>query len=191
MSDPVRFVIITALPRPAADVFDQARRAVSRVGRCRAALAYPPHVTLRTGALVPHECLDVFLKEIGQTVGAWDAFLIRTGGLLFTTYSEGSARKQLIGYEIQKDAPLMELNARLLRYEKWRASDRLVFQPHITLAFDDLTEEGAQSVRVWLDQDPAALPDSFQWTCDNVGVYRRVGGLWALHTEWRAGGINP
>jgi 2'-5' RNA ligase len=191
MSDAVRFVIITALPEPAATALDQARRSVCRVGRCRAALAYPPHVTLRTGALVPRESLDSFLRELGRTVGAWDAFPVRTAGLLFTTYADGNDRKRLIGYEVQKDAPLMELNARLLRYEAWRASDRLVFQPHITLAFDDLTEEGERSVRSWLNENPGVIPAGFTWTCDNVGVYRKVGGLWTLHMEWRARGVSP
>jgi len=191
MSDAVRFVIITALPQPAAAAFDQARRAACRVGRCRAALVYPPHVTLRTGALVPRESVDSFLRELGETVGEWDPFPLQTKGLLFTTYSEGEARKNLVGYEIEKDRALMELNARLLRHETWRASNRLGFQPHITLAFDDLTEEGAKSIREWLDQSPDALPSGFQWTCDNVGVYRRVGGLWTLHTEWRAREPRP
>jgi 2'-5' RNA ligase len=186
MSDFVRFVIITALPKEAADRFDLARRNVCRIARSRAALAYPPHVTLRTGALVPRESLDSFLGEFGETVGAWDPFPVRTGRLVVTTYADGNAEKHLICYEIQKDAALMEMNARLLRYEKWRASNRLVFQPHLTLAFDDLTEDGAQSVRAWRDENPDALPAGFRWRCDNVGVYVRVGGLWTLHTEWRA-----
>ena len=186
MSDPVRFIIITVLPKEVARRFDQTRRSVCEIGGSRAALAYPPHVTLRTGALVPGESVDAFLTEFGETIGVWDPFPMATEGLLVTDYRDGERLKYLVGYRVRKDPELVSLNERLLRYENWRASNRLHFEPHLTLAFDDLTEEGMQKVRLWLDGNRNELPVRLQWSCDNVGLYQRHGDFWTLHREWRA-----
>ena len=185
MSASVRFVIITALPTETARVFEQARRRVCKVGGSRSALAYPPHVTLRTGVLVPIELVDVFLEEFGDAVGTWDPFSVQTEGLLLTRYAEGEILKYLIGYKVRKNAELTGLNQRLLRYERWRATDRLLFEPHLTLAFDDLSVDGFTRASRWLGENPHAIPTGFVWTCDNVGLYRREGELWTLFKEWR------
>ncbi len=187
MSDSIRFIVITVLPEERARELDAARRRVCGIGGSRVALAYPPHVTLRTGALVPRESVDTFLKEFGETVGAWGPFPMTTEGLFVTSYQDEERLKHLVGYKVRKDPALASLNERLLRYEKWRSSNRLTFVPHLTLAFDDLTEAGMHRVRLWLDENPNGLPARFQWFCDNVGLYWRQGDSWTLHTEWRAG----
>ncbi len=186
MSASIRFIIITVLPDDVARRFDSARRLVCEVGRSRASLAYPPHVTLRTGALVPVEHVSAFLEGFSEALGAWDPFSVTTDGFLLSGYQDGEVRKYLAGYRVRKDPPIMSLNTRLLRFEKWRASNRLVFEPHLTLAFDDLTEEGMQRVRLWLDENPNGLPTGFQWSCDNVCLYRPQGDSWSLHAEWKA-----
>ena len=186
MKDSVRFIIITALPEETAREFETARRSVCGIGGSRAALAYPPHMTLRTGACVPRESVDAFLMEFGEAVGTWDPFLVTTEGLLITSYQDQESLKYLVGYKVPKDPPLASLNERLLRCESWRASNRIHFEPHLTLAFDDLTEDGMRRVRLWLDENPNGLPAGFRWLCDNVCLYWRGGDSWTLHTEWRA-----
>ena len=186
MSDPVRFIIITVLPRVAAQPLDQARRRIGGIGGSQAALAYPPHVTLRTGALVPAESVDAFLVEFGETVGAWAPFPAATEGLLMADYRDGEKLKYMVGYRVRKDSAIVEMNTRLLRYEKWRASSRLHFEPHLTLAFDDLDVDGFERVKAWLNENPRGLPSGFAWSCDNVCLYRRQNDLWTLAKEWRA-----
>ena len=190
MSDSLRFIIVTVLPPEMAQRLDQARRRICGIGRSRAALAYPPHVTLRTGVLVPSEAVDTFLMEFGKTVGTWAPFPVATEGLLMTDYHDGEKLKHLVGYRVRKDPALSELNTRLLTYEKWRASDRLHFEPHLTLAFDDLDAEGFLQVRQWLDENPNELPADLLWSCDNVCLYRRQNDSWTLSKEWRADGWN-
>jgi len=185
MSSLVRFIVITTTPREVERGIDEARRRVCEVGACRAALAYPPHVTLRTGALVPAPLVARFLEAFGAAVGRWAPFPIRTDGLWQTSYRDRDLEKYLVGYRIAKDAPLAELNERLLCCTTWRASDRRHFEPHLTLAFDDLDREGYQRVCQWLRGNPSALPTGFQWTCDNVGLYVRDGEEWVPYRIWR------
>ena len=181
----VRFIIISALQPEIAGRFDVARQQVCAVGGSSSALAYPPHVTLRTGTLVPSEKVDSFIADFGRTAGMWVPFPVRTDGFLFTSYTDGPALKYLIAYKVHKGAALAGLNERLLTYKPWRATDRTSFEPHLTLAFDDLGLDGYLRAKDWLNENPDALPESFEWPCDNVGLYRQEGGLWTLFREWR------
>jgi 2'-5' RNA ligase len=185
MNEPVRFIVITT---PAPDVarrIDEARRLICAIGGCRSALAYPPHVTLRTGALVPMALVPSFIDAFAAVVGRWEPFPLRTDGFLRTSYRDRDREKYLVGYRIRKDPALAALNERLLRCTTWRASARVHFEPHLTLAFDDLDLDGYVRVAHWLEENPGALPDGFGWTCDNVGLYRREEDEWAAYKVWR------
>ncbi|HET6452580.1 MAG TPA: 2'-5' RNA ligase family protein [Spirochaetia bacterium] len=185
MNGLVRFIIITTTPPDVDSRLKDVRRRINEIGACRAALAYPPHVTLRTGALVPAELVSRFLDSLGAVVGRWTPFPIRTDGLWQTSYRDRDREKYLVGYRIVKDAALSELNERLLRCTSWRASDRLHFEPHLTLAFDDLERDGYQRVCQWLRENPGALPGELEWICDNVGVYVKEEEQWVPYKVWR------
>jgi 2'-5' RNA ligase len=185
MSEPVRFIIISTPPQEIAQRIDEARALICDLGASRAALAYPPHVTLRTGALVPGPLVPKFIDAFAGVVGRWSPFPVRTEGLWRTSYMDRDREKYLVGYRVRKDAPLAELNDRLLRCTTWRASDRLHFEPHLTLAFDDLDLDGYVRISHWLDENPRALPEGFEWSCDNVGLYRREGESWTPYKVWR------
>ncbi|MGO9309092.1 MAG: 2'-5' RNA ligase family protein [Spirochaetia bacterium] len=187
MNEAVRFIIITTPPEDVSRQIDEARRHVCSVSGSRAALAYPPHVTLRTGAMVPAALVPTFIEAFGVVVGRWDPFPIRTEGLWRTAYRDAGKEKYLVGYRIAKDPALAALNERLLAYTTWRASSRLHFEPHLTLAFDDLDLDGFVRVQHWLDDNPKILPDGFRWTCDNVSLFRREPGAWCASRVWKEG----
>jgi 2'-5' RNA ligase len=182
---PVRFIIITTPPQDVSSRIDEARRHVCSVSGSQAALAYPPHVTLRTGALVPSSLVSSFIDAFGTVVGRWEPFSMRTEGLWRTSYRDRGEEKYLVGYRILKDAALDELNRRLLLCTTWRASSRVSFEPHLTLAFDDLDLAGFVRVQHWLNENPGILPHGFSWTCDNVGLFRREGDAWSPYKVWR------
>ena len=181
----VRFIIITTPPQEVASQIEAARRRVCEIGCSRAALAYPPHVTLRTGALVPGPMISSFIEAFGAVVGRWDPFPVRTEGLWRTSYRDGEKEKYLVGYRIAKEPALLALNERLLRCSTWRASSRIHFEPHLTLAFDDLDLDGFTRIENWLTENPNSLPNEFSWTCTNVGLFRREGDTWTAYKLWR------
>jgi 2'-5' RNA ligase len=180
----VRFIIITTPPHDVAAQIDAARQRVCGIGRSSAALAYPPHVTLRTGALVPAPMVSSFIEAFGAAVGRWDPFPVETEGLWRTSYRDGEREKYLVGYHIEKDPALLALNERLLRCSTWRASSRIHFEPHLTLAFDDLDLNGFERIEHWMNQNPEGLPRGFTWTCDNVGLFRLEGDIWTAYKRW-------
>ena len=185
MNEAVRFIVITTPPRDVSRQIDEARRHVCSVSGSRAALAFPPHVTLRTGAMVPAALVPTFIDAFGAVVGRWDPFQIRTEGLWRTAYRDAGKEKHLVGYRVAKDPALAALNERLLTYTTWRASSRLHFEPHLTLAFDDLDLDGFVRVQHWLDDNPGILPSGFCWTCDNVALFRREVDTWCAYKVWR------
>ncbi len=185
MSEAVRFIIITTPPAETSREIDVVRRLVCQIGRSQAALAYPPHVTLRTGARVPPELIPTFLDAFGAAVGAWEPFPIRTAGIWQTTYLDGEREKFLVGYRVEKSPALAALNERLLRVSTWRASNRLHFEPHLTLAYDDLDLDGYRSIESWREQSPRGLPEGFTWTCDNVGLFYLDEEDWTPYKVWR------
>ena len=185
-TDAVRFIIITTPQREVAARIEEARRTICGIGASRAALAYPPHVTLRTGTLVPALQLADFVREFGEVVGRWKPFRIRTDGLWQATYRDREQMKHLVGYRIHEDPELMAMNERLLTFTRWRASNRLRYEPHLTLAFDDLNQEGFARIGRWIQENPRALPDGFEWKFDNVSVYRQEGDLWSPYQVWWA-----
>jgi 2'-5' RNA ligase len=185
MSEPVRFIIITTPPGDISGLIIEARRLVNEIGACTSALEYPPHVTLRTGALVPEPLASKFVHAFAAVIGRWNPFPIRTEALWRTSYTDRDREKYLVGYRVRKDAPLAELNERLLRCTTWRASDRLHFEPHLTLAFDDLDLDGYVRISHWLDENSRSLPEGFEWRCDNVGLYQREGKSWTPYKVWR------
>ena len=186
MNEHVRFIVITTTPSEISGRIEEARRLVSEIGGSRSALAYPPHVTLRTGALVPSDLVPSFLDAFGAVVGSWAPFPVRTDGLLRTSYRDREQEKFLVGYRVCKDRPLAQLNERLLRCSTWRASNRLHFEPHLTLAFDDLDRDGYSRINAWIEDNPGALPCGFEWTCDNVGLFYQEGTQWVPYKVWRA-----
>jgi len=185
MNEAARFIIITTPPQDVTQQIDEARHRVCSVSGSRAALAYPPHVTLRTGAMVPAALVPAFIDAFGAAVGRWDPFPIRTDGLWRTAYRDTGKEKYLVGYHIAKDPALAALNARLLTCTTWRVSSRLDFEPHLTLAFDDLDLDGFVSVQHWLNDNPGILPKGFCWRCDNVALFRREADTWCAYKVWR------
>ncbi len=173
----IRLIIITVPPPAAAEELDRLRRQVCRISGSRAALSYPPHVTLRTGVIVPPGCMDGFIEGFGKVVGAWRPFPIRTDGLFHFPYTDGADRKLVFGFRIRLDPPLAGLNRRLLSYTKFRKSRKRAFHPHLTLAFDDLALEGLEAAQAALSTS-GMHPQSMSWPLDNVSLYRLEGARW-------------
>ena len=74
----------------------------------------------------------------------------------------------MIIYKIRHNPELSALNLNLLIYEKYKKNNNNNFKPHITLAFDDLIDEGFNDGCRFLDGE--GIKD-YKWTCDNIGLF--------------------
>ena len=183
--DGVRLIIITVPPPAVQAEIAELRAICSGVSRSYAAAAYPPHVTLRTGVIVPKEELGIFLDGFGGLLGGVRPFEIRTGEILFRTIPRDHGVVPIVALEIEPSAELVSLNARLLRYAPYRASERTGFWPHLTLAFQDLTPVGLRRLENHLSTREELRSRRFSWSCDNVSLYRRCGSRWQPHQIYK------
>lgn len=183
--DSVRFIIITVPPDDVGREIDRFRRRVSEVGNTREALAYPPHVTMRTGAIVPRGEVDSFADRFVQHLTGIQPFRVETDTLHQSAYVSGDETRYFVGYGIDRSLELIALHRRLLELVEYRKSADRSFNPHLTIAFHDLSSEGAARVARWIEDSVDSVPVGFSWTCDNVGVYRLLGGRWELFRESR------
>jgi 2'-5' RNA ligase len=176
--DDVRLIIITVPPAAVVSELSVLRAGCSGVSFSHAAAAYPPHVTLRTGVVVPEAGMEAFLADFGRLLEGVRPFRIRTGDIVSRTIARDAGKTPVVALEIEQSAELLSLNARLLTYEAYRASDRISFWPHLTLAFQDLSPEGLRSLERYLAAREDLKSRQFAWTCDNVALYRNCRGRW-------------
>jgi 2'-5' RNA ligase len=185
MSD-VRFIIITVPPPALSTLLESARAAAASRTRTCEALAYPPHVTLRTGAVVPEDSVGSFTDGLRESLGAWRPFTITTSGLFHATYPSGDGQQlHMVAWRVVADAPLMDLHARLVSYTQYRRRPQPAFEPHLTLAFEDISERDARLLLRFAEENPEAFPPELSWPCNNVGLYRKVDFHWEPSAVFR------
>jgi 2'-5' RNA ligase len=91
-----------------------------------------------------------------------------------------------VAWRVEPDEALMALHHRLLRYRDFQRRPQSEYEPHVTIAFDDLGDRGAASLLAHAAAHPEAFPPIVSWTCDNVALYRQVAGSWLPDQTWRA-----
>jgi len=174
----IRLIIISVLPPAAAAAVRELRDPCCGLAGSREALAYPPHITLRTGVLVPPEAMDAFIGEFADLVRGVHAFALRTRGILAGRLGGEYGNAPIACYEIAPSEDLAALNALLNRYQPYRKSNRNAFHPHVSIAYGDLTEDGLQAIKCFLGKNPALRDREISWMCDNVSLYRKEDDQW-------------
>ena len=169
-----RYIIISETPDRISGLLESIRHHMAGEYGSVSALEYPPHITLRTGVVVPMDKRDIVFDSFRRLTYGSGPFSVRTDGLIFSEYAKG---KYLAGYSMAKDEALMRFNELLLTYREYRKSDKVDFQPHLTLLFDDLTKENFKNCRDSLTSKHCELP-GLQWELEEYGFYYYVRGKW-------------
>jgi 2'-5' RNA ligase len=184
---PVRLTIVTIPPAPVCGRLTGIRSRAAAMSGSRAALLHPPHVTLRTGALVPERQIKDFERELRAAAGPWRPFPLHARGLFRTTYTSGEgAERHMVAWRILPDPPLLDLHGKLLACSRFQRRPQPPFDPHLTLAYEDLTGEAADTLLAYAQDHPDEFPPELSWPCTNVTLCRRAGERWEpcviLHT---------
>jgi len=174
----VRFILITVPPLEVAVELEAVREELNRLAGSCAALNYPPHVTLRTGFLVSEEEIPNFLNEFRPCFDREKAFHIRTDGIYCGLYEQDNGPQYIVCYRIKKDETLLRFNKKLLSYRKYRKSDRTLFNPHLTIAYEDLSFEGFERLLHVIKNRPELRKRQFSWECNNAGLYLKNCDRW-------------
>ncbi len=160
--------------------------ALSSLTGSRTASSYLPHMTLRTGVFVPCDESDSFIREFGELISEEKAIKVKTERLRVFPYWEEENQKFIILYSVRKSQPLSSINRRLLSYEKYKKSDKSIFQPHISLLYGDVDREGFEKAKQFVRERPEIFEREFTFDLDNVALLSQGrGGNWSVYYKYK------
>jgi 2'-5' RNA ligase len=174
----IRFVIISVPGGETHRRLETALNLVRDVGQTETAARYPPHVTLRTGAMVPLDDIDRFSADFQRHIGVWAPFKIETGAIRYESSGVDSAKQYNIYYPISPQPQLVALHRHLLGFTDYIKHHQTKFQPHLSLAYDDLSHQGFAKIQHLVAQRPDLFLERFQWQLDNISLYHCINDRW-------------
>jgi len=189
--DSIRFIIITLPSGENFEILQKAIQKISETGNTYTAMSYPPHMTLRTGAVVPLDEIDGFIEEFGRVVGCWRPFPVETDGLICLETGLASGKTScFLHYRIKENRALCDLHLRLMEYRRYVKSGKRDFYPHISLGYDDFEIEGYLKVQALMQREPDFFPENFSWLCDHVALFHKPENKWEPFHIYRGCGVR-
>jgi 2'-5' RNA ligase len=165
-------------PESVSHRLDILRKELNEIAGSSYALQYPPHVTLRTGFLVPENKINSFIDEFGLLFSQQKTFRIETGGIHGGFYMQNNIRRPIVYFSIKPDQSLLSLNKRLLAYTQYRKSSRTHFDPHLSIAYRDLSMKGFERLKEIIENRSDLKKQQHRWVCDHAGLYVKNGESW-------------
>lgn len=178
MSQTKRLIMITVPPPAVCDAINAVRRPLAALADSAVALSYPPHVTLRTGAVVPLDQLQPFVDGLQVLLQDVSPFILTAQGIHMGTYERDDGPQPIVAFKITPSHALLALNQRLLTYRQYRKSERTAFKPHLSIAYEDLSMANYEKLCAHIKTQPELQTRAFEWTCDNVSLYEKVDQRW-------------
>jgi hypothetical protein len=99
-----------------------------------------------------------------------------TSGLFFAVYGEPA--RGMAGWRVPLTPELEHLHVGLLGFKEWQKGPQGSFQPHISLAYEDVTPLQLEELRV--DLTKVAVPEA-HWLIDHVALFTEMEHTWV---EW-------
>jgi 2'-5' RNA ligase len=146
------------------------------------ALRYPAHITLRTGLLCPDDQASQVAQEFLAHAALAHATDVSTDGLFFTAY--GDPPRGMAGWHVPLTAGLQRLHSHLLAFAAWQKGPQVAFEPHLSLAYHDISPDQLTELRMEL---AGVEVPSASWRLDHVALYHEVEGSWV---EWARTGLR-
>ncbi len=183
-----RYIVITVPPPPVAEAIQALRRPLCERYGAGWALQYPPHLTLRTGLVVPQDREDEVTAAFAGLAAQQAPFVIRTGPPACGRMAYEGDEHCFLYLPVVPDPPLVALNRTLLSCRQYRKSDKTAFQPHVTLLWGDLRPEEEIDLRTAVDAGRPPLHEGVSWRCEDVCLYIRHGNAWRQEHAFPLGG---
>jgi 2'-5' RNA ligase len=179
-------IVISLPPEPMLQEFDALSQELSELTGAKVALTYPPHVTLRTGFLVPEEDLSVWKDSFTHHLSSISPAKIQLKGLINHQYTdrETGLEHYFCGFDVSLTAELQSFHKQLLSYIPYRKRQQTNYQPHLSLAYKDLNREGSEKIAQWLRDHPNVGAESRSWLADRISVYHECEGKWIVFDEF-------
>ena len=183
--DKIRFVIISVLPEYQKKEINELSKELYDLSGSVTALLYPPHITLRTGAIVPIDKVNSYIIGFRNYIDKFlakriEKDLIKFDKLDFTFYYDNETKKNIIAYFIKMNPWLKELNKTLDEYNDFKKSKKKKkFNPHISLAYDDLSDDNLVKCKNHINSNKEKYYDFLSFKLSDISLfYQRDDGYW-------------
>ena len=180
----VRFVIISVVPNRIAYKIKNLSQELSGLSGSKNALLYPPHITIRTGAIVPIDNIDAFVLAFRKDVDKFNAKVIYQEPLTiseidFINYTDEGQQKHLIAYRVRKTEWLVELNKTLDESNEYKKTMYKTFHPHISLAYGDLSTFYFNKLKDHILDNKEHFCKSLSFDINDVSLFYQLdNGYW-------------
>jgi len=146
------------------------------------ALKYPPHVTLRTGFLIPQEkkAMEGWRRDFASHLSSVKPAMIQLDGILLHPYIDRTTeeKKYFFGLKVVLGDDLLAFHRQLLAFTPYRKRNQGEYHPHLSLCYGDLSKEGYEKIEPWLQSRESLRDERGSWLADEVVVCQEKEGKW-------------
>ncbi|MDB5162094.1 MAG: Phosphoesterase [Candidatus Saccharibacteria bacterium] len=142
--------------------------------------SWDPHITIGDGVVVTEESLQKFQKQVQTIASSTVSFPLKLQGIGTMTNFKGGTGEQVSPHVLYIDVTVTDQLQRLVDsvshvsngYEKWYFMPK-PYQPHCTLAFRDLSEDGFRLGLEYLKKQNIDLTS----TIDHIALVEKLENL--------------
>lgn len=178
MSELERLIIISVPPEGVVPQLQNVRVPLCEKYNAGWALRYPPHITLRTGLLLPEGMSEDVFARFAYICNDCHSFAIETLPAQSRMMSYEGEEHFFVYYPVVQNESLLALNRALLSYTDFRKSDKTSYHPHVTLFWGDVPGDEKTELTASISSGDDPWCRRFHWQCDNVCFYRYTGEKW-------------
>ncbi len=173
-----RLLIISTVPDKYLKRIDNIRKLLRNESNSKAALQFPPHITL-AHIRIPEGELESYLKKIETMSRGLEGCEVMVSGIDYHVYQERGKEKYTIRFAVEPNPQLVKVHQELKGLNDLNKSTLGGSRHHITLVFGDLTKEDYIHLQQYI-LEHKELEKEFSYTCDNLSVLARNKGPWEI-----------
>jgi 2'-5' RNA ligase len=156
------------------------RERLCGISHSYASLQFPPHITLAHIRIPENEKISLY-GFLEDRANEQSPFQIKTNGIVPHTYKENGKQKYTVRFDIEENPLLAGFRAALLSAPVGNKKE--FAEPHITLAFGDLTENNFLMLQSYLAANKENLTD-FEYAFDNLSLLTRGEDRWRIDARF-------
>lgn len=138
------------------------------------ALNWPPHLTLRPGFIVPSQQVQDLTSQLKDFISPIHPIKLTLSGFKFfdDAIVKGTVKNPYVAtIDVINGVELSAVNKKLLQFELYSAQQARSFNPHVTLAYNDVSKDKFDGIKSYL------ADKVFYEECiiDAIGLFENTG----------------
>jgi 2'-5' RNA ligase len=145
--------IVTLFSRDLNQRIEPLRQTISEKFQSSEGLHWPPHMTLRSGFVVPESDVRKLISSFRIFLQAVEPITVKLEGFKFIDdykTNQWITSPYIAGINVVYDSRLKKFHERLMEFKDFSSSSG-EYNPHITLAYNDITKDTFPKIKRYLE----------------------------------------